>query len=257
LKGAWAIAAILGLAAAAWLGMTEAPHWQGDGTRAILGPPLNAVNAEQLDPASFARIRIEGDSNVLADHLPRLADGSRPPAFGAVLERAGKGRLAVVVRGTGGDTAAMGARRWAATSAPADLVILVYGTNDADPRGLLSRRQATPLPEYTAVMRRLIRRHRARGATVLVLGPLAGGSWAIARRLDPYRRAARSAAVAEGASFLDSRTAFAECSAAGPLLTRDALHLNARGHACLGRWLAERLSPPPRARAVQPACAAS
>jgi len=224
---------------------------------AILGAPLPAASAGQLDPASLQRIAIEGDSNVLTGHLPRLIDGSRPPGFGAVLERAGKGQLAVVIRGTGGDTAALGARRWAAASAPVDLVILVYGTNDADPRGPLSRRRATPLSDYTAAMRGSIRRHRARGTTVLVLGPLAGGSWAIARRLEPYRRAARGVAVAEGAAFLDSHAALAACPADEPLLTRDALHLNARGHACLGRWLAERLIPSPRARAARPASAAS
>lgn len=69
MKRVHTIAAVVALAAAAWFGVTEAPHWQGDGTRAILGTPLQAANANQLDPASFARIAIEGDSNVLADRL--------------------------------------------------------------------------------------------------------------------------------------------------------------------------------------------
>jgi len=43
---------------------------------------------------------------------------------------------------------------------------------------------------------------------------------------------------------LDPADAFTACADSEPLLIRDALHMNAVGHACLGEWLVSQFCPP-------------
>jgi lysophospholipase L1-like esterase len=147
----------------------------------------------------------------------------------------------LVVRGQGGDTAGDGRRRWQAAPIRGGIVLILYGSNDAALRGPLARRAATPISAYETDLAAMVGRAQEGGAVPVVLAPIPAGSAAMTRRLEPYRAASRRVAEATGAGFLDPAQAFARCDDAQPLLLRDALHLNRRGHACLGRWLAERL----------------
>ena len=97
---------------------------------------------------------------------------------------------------------------------------------------------------------------RARNAAVVLVAPPPGGSRAIQARLAPYRKAVRQLGQSLGVPVIDPADAFAAEPAAQPVLTYDALHMNAAGHRALGRWIAAQmcgpscpaLNPPPAER---------
>jgi lysophospholipase L1-like esterase len=129
----------------------------------------------------------------------------------------------------------MGSKRWE-TAPRADLVVLLYGTNDANPRGW---RTAVPVDTYRHVLEALIRREVGQGAQVLVLAPPPAGTAYADAAIAPYRAAARAAAAAEGVAFADPAAFLKDIPVP---LQADGLHLRAEATARIGEGLARRIT---------------
>lgn len=216
-----------GLGGAAWLLREEAPRWQPEGSATWPQDPLPPLGPMRFVLPAGARIVCQGDSNTRGN---RVAPGEAWPDL--LANRLGK-RHGVVNLGRGGavvaDAVAFAAR-------PGDLFILCFGSNDAALRGWLRpMRHPVPPERFSARLADLAAACRKAGAEVLVLAPPPPGSEAMARRLAPYRLAARQAATMAGASFADPAAALTGLAVP---LQFDALHLNAEAHAALARWLA-------------------
>ncbi|WP_379923388.1 SGNH/GDSL hydrolase family protein [Erythrobacter sp. R86502] len=228
---------LAGLASLLW---PEVPAWRIAGTRSTPASSVSFASGPLGCPRAGATIAVIGDSHVAGS---RVDNGGGEP-FGQVFAQALGGRVAISLHGVGGDTAAMGEQRWRGRDLPGtDLVILAFGTNDAAPRGWLREKQPVAIADYAAALSRQIARWRARGQTVILLAPPPGGSRAITARLQHYRRAARDVGRANALAVLDPADAFASCPASQPVLSRDAVHMNAAGHRCLGLWLARQFCP--------------
>jgi lysophospholipase L1-like esterase len=213
------------LAALAW---PEVPRFTGGGARMLLHPALPPAEAMiRLDAPG--KLILQGDSNTKSGR-----DGGYPARLA---RRVGSG-IAIEVRAGGGHTAARGASRWPRPPSGA-LVILMYGTNDAGPRGLFGSHAPTGIDTYQRTLSALARRMKAHGARVVILAPPPSASPAMERRLMPYRIAAQRAAVASGAAFRDPVSAF---SGQGAELTRDGLHLSPLGQERLAAWLAAQIT---------------
>jgi lysophospholipase L1-like esterase len=133
-----------------------------------------------------------------------------------------------------------GEERWreAVAGEPADLVLVMYGTNDALARVPLGDPETPGTFRHAAAA--VVRGIRAAlpDATVVVLTPQPNRATAATR--EPYDAALAEAAAAAGAVFLPAGSAFAEERLAD--LSADALHLNDAGHAALATFLLERRS---------------
>ncbi|MFM7404168.1 MAG: SGNH/GDSL hydrolase family protein [Erythrobacter sp.] len=230
-------AVLLGLVAWLWL---ELPHWRAGGTASTSVSSVTYLPHPLACPAKGSRIAIIGDS-----HVAGSQSGAGAAAFGAVLESRLGRKITVSRYGIGGATAADGESRWRGRDLPeTDVVILALGTNDAAPRGWLRDKTPAKLTDFSGSLNRQIALWRARGHAVMLLAPPPGGSAAITARLEPYRQATRDLGRQLGIAVLDPADAFAACRPAQPMLSRDALHMNARGHQCLGTWLAHQFCPP-------------
>lgn len=237
--------ALVLLGAGAGLAATgELPAWRHGGARAMERDPLAPLPGTIAPLPPGPTILCRGDSNV------RGSGGWRPwgrtppvrPWCDWLAESLG---ARAVNRGVGGDTVAMGLARGRTVQA-ADLVVLLYGANDAAARGLLGTRRPVAPDAFRTDLAAMIRQHGASRVLVLAAPPTA--SRAMERRIAPYRRAAREVALTEGAAFLDP----AEALGGGQVvLDRDGLHLNAAGHRILGLWLAKWLEKG-RAGAIAP-----
>lgn len=220
----------------------EIPKWRIGGTHSTPASSVAHVPDPFSCPSDGMKIAIIGDSHVAGSGI-----GGAEAAYGDVLQQALGGRVEVARYGVGGETAAGGEARWHGRDLPGvDLIILAYGTNDAAPRGWLASQSPVPVKDFNASLIRQIAGWRDRGIEVVLLAPPPGGSTAIARRLSPYREAAGVVGRSADAAVLDPANAFASCPSAQPVLAGDALHMNASGHQCLGRWLARQLCPPDR-----------
>lgn len=228
-----------GLVVGLW---SEIPHWRIGGTHSISTPSLTHSGRNGECPALETSIAMFGDSHVAGRNLGEL-DGRQGIPFGKALEEALGYRTTVSLYGVGGETAQLGEKRWSDSETGAGLVIIAYGTNDAAPRGWLRERIPVPIDDYKASLSRQIAMWQARDRQVIVMPPPPGGSAAIMERLSPYRHAAAEVGKKMGAAVLDPADAFASCSAQQPILTNDALHMNAAGHQCLGKWLAQQICP--------------
>lgn len=217
----------------------EIPRWRGDGSAAVAAQPVGHLPQPLACPAPGTRIAIIGDSHVAGSRME--PDGI---PFGVVFEEALAGQIIVERYGVGGETAAASEQRWRSRDLEGfDWVMLMLGTNDAAPRGWLRNKQPVPLAEFKASLIRQIDHWQSRGHSVVLLAAPPGGSPAIAKRITPYRQAVREVGRVSGVAVLDPAEALATCPADAPALTRDALHMNAAGHLCLGTWLAQQLCP--------------
>jgi lysophospholipase L1-like esterase len=237
LAGIVMLGSMLALAVALW---DEIPQWRLAGTRSI--PAASVAFGMQILPCSATQdtMAIFGDSHVSGI----VADGAPQASFGRFLAEARGAPGAVSQHGIGGHTAQMGEATWGSEAIAADVVLLMYGTNDAAPRGWLRPKQPVPLPAFTASLTRQIMLWRARNAAVVLVAPPPGGSRAIQARLAPYRKAVRQLGQSLGVPVIDPADAFAAEPAAQPVLTYDALHMNAAGHRALGRWIAAQMCGP-------------
>lgn len=232
-RNALLASAVLGLAAV--LLWPERIRWSGAGSAVVRHDAAPLPAPASLAIARTSTIIAEGDS---------LIAGSRGKdaglAWPARLEQQ-LGGPEVINRGRGGATAPEGEALW--RNAPCgDVAIILYGANDAGVRGWIGGARAVPLDNYRRALGRIIARHRACGAAVIVLAPLPPGSTAMETRIAPYRAAARAVAREQGVLFLDPQSALAACSAP---LQRDGLHLSDEGRAALAAVVAAqfRLTP--------------
>ncbi|MEL7444649.1 MAG: SGNH/GDSL hydrolase family protein [Pseudomonadota bacterium] len=169
-----------------------------------------------------------GDSNTAGSRL-KLRNASFPTQFDQALAPT----VTVSTQARGGATASDALGWDDATQAP-QVVILMFGSNDADTRGILTPRSPIPVGEFKRDLAGLVDRHTQAGATVVILAPPPVGSSAMQARLEPYRAAARDIAVERGVRFRDTGEAF---DPGDTPLQSDKLHINEVGQARLANWL--------------------
>ncbi|WP_240624656.1 SGNH/GDSL hydrolase family protein [Aurantiacibacter odishensis] len=175
-----------------------------------------------------------GDSNTRGS-----LSGGPQAAYPAILGKL-VGMSPVRNASTGGETVSGTLSRPWIEARSGDLVIVMFGTNDAAPRAWLSDKTAVDPQRYADDLASLAEHYLARGAEVLILAPLPAGSRAMDERIAPYREKAREAAQRSGARFLDPVTAF-EGETNVPL-TYDGIHLTNSGQRQLALLLSEHLS---------------
>ncbi|WP_231471037.1 SGNH/GDSL hydrolase family protein [Novosphingobium sp. CECT 9465] len=214
----------------------ERPHWQVGGSQIVGHASLPPAGTFPLIVPKGASLILQGDSNVRS--RPPIDDARSLPTL---LRRSIGPTVEVVVRSFGGDTISLGMKRWLTGTHPGDLVILVYGTNDAAPRGWMAKRERVPTHVYQMKLAELARKFENIGARTLILAPLPTGSSAMERRVAPYRFAARQAAIDANVSFLDPVAAFNRNGIKKPALGYDGLHLSVSGHEQLSAWLIQNI----------------
>lgn len=217
----------------------EIPRWRRGGADVVVHAPLVPVGTFPVRLASGKAIVILGDSNVSGSRV-----GGRDKAFPALLDAPDKVGAQVINLGRGAATAPS-ANTWNHRSKP-QLVIIMFGTNDAAPRRMLARKEPVPPSLYAARLTSLVETAFSRGAQVLILAAPPAGSAAMDRRIAPYRTAARKVAVQTGVHFRDPMEAFSSASSkswgSSADLQRDGLHLGTDGQLRLARWLDQLLA---------------
>jgi acyl-CoA thioesterase-1 len=188
--------------------------------------PAAPTAAPAVEAASEFRIVVLGDS--LAAGLG-LAEAEAFPAVAESLLRAEGLDVTVVNAGVSGDTTAGGLSRidWVLQQ-PAEILVVELGGNDA--------LRGQPLPNTENNLRQIVRRGRAAGAEVVLLGmdvPTNYGPDYTSAFADLYPRVAEE----EGALLVPGFVR--ELGADPSLLQPDGLHPTAEGQ----RRLAERLLP--------------
>lgn len=219
----------------------ELPLWRLQGTASVPAVPVDYEGDVSLCPGPGQTLELRGDSLVLG--LRRGGDTIRSQPYGRVMEQQFGNGANVLLHGQGGATAASGLAAWGGTHG-GDIVLLAYGTNDAAVRGWIGGKVPVPLGEFHDSMVQHIRLARQPGTRVGLIAPPPVGAPAMMDRLQPYRDAVGQIGRQEGVPVFDPAAAFAQCREQEPLLAHDALHLNAAGHACLGRWLAQKMCGP-------------
>lgn len=220
----------------------EVPAWRMGGAQVL---PIEAVATKHdrpFCPEAGETIELRGDSHVAGGRMGSVAGLASLP-YGRVMEQELGGEFPVLLRGRGGFAAGDGQEAWRNASPRGDVIIIAFGTNDAAPRGWMRNRAAVPLAEFEASLVSQINRETTRGAKVALLAPPPAGSQAINQRLQPYREAVARVGQSNGVAVFDPAEAFDECTASEPLLGYDALHFNASGHRCIGKWLASKICP--------------
>lgn len=213
----------------------EIPGWRPGGANAVLHPPLASSGTFPIRLDRHGTIVALGDSNVSGSRV-----GGRDMAFPNLLEVPRKAGIAIVNLGRGGGTVLQSVMTTSA-SAPPQLVIIMFGTNDAAPRWILGRQKAVAPASYSERLAATVQSYAGQGAKVLVLAPPPAGSMAMDRRIAPYRELARSVAVQTGAHFADPAEAFAATRMTADL-QYDGLHLSIAGQHRLARWLDQLLA---------------
>ncbi|AKQ40991.1 hypothetical protein CP97_01395 [Aurantiacibacter atlanticus] len=211
----------------------ELPGWTRGGSRMKLAQPLAPVHACPTLPSQPTRVLFLGDSNMSGVRL-----GSPLEAFPHVFSQNAAIEIIVDNRARGG-APAQDALSQAQQAGDSTVAVLMFGTNDADPRGWLSPKEPRTLDSFKADLEQAIAYLQEKDIEVLLLAALPSGSRAIERRIEPYRNAMRSVALRTGVAFRDPAAAFQPPAEGGAYLQRDALHLNARGQRALAKWLLE------------------
>jgi lysophospholipase L1-like esterase len=227
--------ALAGLALAVF--WHEIPAWRSGGTNSLPERSVAFDPADGLCPLHGQVIELRGDSIVVGGSM-----GPGDP-YGAVMAQQVGREVKAALNGKGGATVRDGEAGLRAAGAKGAIVLLAYGTNDAALRGWIGGKTAVPLPAFRASLARQIGQLRQAGAQVALIAPPPAGSPAMNARLQPYREAVAAVGREQSVRVFDPADAFSQCSDEEPLLGYDALHPNARGHACIGRWLAQELCP--------------
>lgn len=234
--GLIALVALAVLVAVFW---QEIPAWRSGGTIALAMPTVGGDDAASLCPSPGGTIELRGDSHVAG---ARMED--KAPAYPQVMQDQLGPRIRILAQGIGGFTAQMAERHWLARGVQGEAVLLAFGTNDAAPRGWIGGKQSVPIESFKASLVRQIESLRHQGARVGLIAPPPAGSPAMNHRLAPYRAAVAEVGKATGVPVFDPAESLAGCERGHPMLVRDALHLNAAGHRCIGTWLARRICKP-------------
>lgn len=207
----------------------EVPNWATSGARMQVSQVQPSLGAFPIRLTSAAVVVFEGDSNLSGSRV-----GGAAHAVPALINARANSAWKTCNLAIGGARAVDWPER---PGIDADLYVIMLGSNDAAARGWLSTRPPVSLDTYEDAMKRLIAARLAMGAQVLVLTPPPAGATAIDRRIQPYRLAARRAALATGASFADTAAAFADVGKEAVPLQFDALHLSIEGQELLAGWL--------------------
>lgn len=224
------LAAVLALGGGLALWSGEVPRWTLRGAAMVLPEPLPPVVAGPIAVPAEGTILFVGDSNTAGTRI-----GGAAAAYPAVFAASFGMDARIRVTAFGGATVADMLDRKVA--GPAVLAFIMLGTNDAATRGPLSDRLPVPQEAYKRRLSTLVRRLKTDGAQVVILAPPPVGTRAMARRLQPYRMAARDVAQATASRFRDPASAFVSPAEPG-LLHFDALHLSPEAQRNLGLWLA-------------------
>jgi lysophospholipase L1-like esterase len=195
-----------------------------------------------LEPGQ--KILFVGDSITDADRRGAAApygDGYVGMVRNLLLARYPERRLSVVNRGVGGDTTRDLAARWErdVIAQHPDWLSLMIGINDVWRAFGANTQEAVPLPEYTAILRRLLDRARAATSTRLVLlTPYMiepDRAQPMRRQMDTYGAVVRKLATEYEAVFVDTQADFdAALQQTRPGdWAADQIHPNAPGHAVL------------------------
>jgi len=210
-------------------------RWRGVAAAAT-APPLPA-HMRPIELMPGATIICEGDSltqgtdrveSLAALVAKRESDTPYPVRLAAALGD----RVTIANYGKGGDTAHDALIRWQGKPS-GDLAVIMLGGNDAKMRrGGLG---ATPIDAYRETMTALIERRQRDGATVIVMAHPQVGFAAAEAAIAPYRDAARAAAMATGALFIDARAFLLGENAP---LKLDAIHLRVSASRAIGDGLA-------------------
>ena len=195
-----------------------------------------------LEPGQ--KILFVGDSITDADRRGAAApygDGYVGMVRNLLLARYPERRLSVVNRGVGGDTARDLAARWErdVIAQHPDWLSLMIGINDVWRAFGANIQEAVPLPEYTAILRRLLDRARAAtSARLILLTPYMiepDRAQPMRRQMDTYGAVVRKLASEYEARFVDTQAAFdAALQQTAPSdWAADQIHPNAPGHAVL------------------------
>ncbi|WP_312388590.1 GDSL-type esterase/lipase family protein [Stutzerimonas nitrititolerans] len=141
----------------------------------------------------------------------------------------------VTNRGFPGDRADQALSRWPNGSGGADVVLIMFGTNDAKENPDAATPFQTP-KQYADTMMRLVQREQAQGSYVIVLAPPFYQQDSTTRqyRTRAYSELARGVAQITGAGFIDVSDALP----VGNLIYRDAIHLTAKGYNAVGYSIA-------------------
>lgn len=209
----------------------EVPHWALSSAGAHVAvrsviPPLGTM---PLQITSGSVIVFEGDSNMAGSRVAGPASSfpsliaAHPDMDFILCNKAFGGARAVDWPGQ--------------PPVKAALFVIMLGTNDAAPRGLLSFRRTVSQSSYETALGHLIALRMTTGAQVLVLAPPPTGSDAMDRRIRPYRLAARRAAATQGAAFADTAEAFATPAGGQAPMQYDGLHFSAHGQKMMANWL--------------------
>jgi lysophospholipase L1-like esterase len=120
-----------------------------------------------------------------------------------------------------GDRSVDGLVRWQA-SKPANLAILMYGSNDALNNGHAATGPIN-VETFKSVLTILVQRRLQAGSKVLLLSPPPIGNAHQEKLIDPYREAVKETASELGVSFLNTEPILNSIS---PLWTEDKVHLS-------------------------------
>lgn len=234
---AWTGAALAAGCAGLLAASGEVPRWRSGGSAMVLHDPLAAHGPCGLAGSGPARVLFMGDSNMAGERV-----GGAARAFPQLAANLLGADLAILNRARGG-AVLYGAAPQGDDAEGIDLVVIMFGSNDAAPRGILTRKLRWNPDRFGEDMAELVQSWRQRGAQVLVLAALPAGSHAMDRRIAPFRRAARAGAEAGGGCFRDPVAAFAAAGPGGTYLQYDGLHLSPLGQQALARWLAPLIRP--------------
>lgn len=182
--------------------------------------------------AKGALIAAEGDSLTYGMDT----GGTRPAINGASFMRSASpypeqlakklgGGVRVENLGYPGDVATQGITRWK-DAKPAEIVFIMYGTNDAA--------KYVPLADFKATLNALVARRVAQGAKVVLLTPPPAEDRALETLIGPYRVAVKEVARARGVYSFDNVKALAGVKG----MWTDGLHLSAQAYAMMGARLA-------------------
>lgn len=225
--------ALLGLVPAALVVLSgEVPAWRAGGTAIGSGPGLPPLGDCPIALNQRPAILFIGDSNTSGARV-----GGPSKAWPELLAQRLGGKASIDNAASGGATIADAAAVMGGAGAP-DLVVIMLGTNDAAPRGLLQTKQAIPVSRFREQLLATARSWREAGSQVLVLAPPPAGSRAIERRIRPYRVASREAAAAARVHFLDPLAGLAGMAGSEQVLQYDALHLSGAGQQALAATVA-------------------
>lgn len=226
--GVVAGAVALAVVATIWAG--EVPGWTFRGSRMMQTNVLRSSSSDPIVLPSRGTILFVGDSNTAGSRV-----GGIHYAYPAVFRDALSADQEVKVHAFGGATTADLLAR-PLPEGPVDLAFVMLGTNDSAPRGWMSSKRRLSLSNYRSNLSELISRLSKKSARVVILAPPPLGSNAMARRLDPYRKAAWEVARETSSQFRDTAAAF-EPKPATEFLQRDAVHLTQEAQRELGLWL--------------------